>query len=128
MGVLVTPKGISRAEFGGIRGKVVEVVKLPLIAEGIVGEVGSRSLSNVIQQSLPVAYLARIKLEQGNPEYCRQAMSRRCYRWSSGRMPPHPVRLATLADVQITTRYQRPIEFVMPALKKVLGLVVDNQP
>jgi hypothetical protein len=37
------------------------------------------------------------------------------------------VRLATLADVQITTTYRRPIEFVVPTLSKALGLVVDNK-
>lgn len=126
MGVLLTPKGISRAEFGGIRGKVDSVIKLPLLGEGILGSVGSRSLSNSIQQLLPAPYVAWVKLEQAEPKFCQATMSRRCYRWSSGRVPEHPVRLATLADVQITTGYQRPIEFVIPALKKLLGLVVDN--
>ena len=127
MTVLLTPKGIPRAQYGGIPGTVVEVLKLPLLGEGLLGVVGNRALAQSIQQGLPVPYLVRVRLEQAEPRYCLQALSRRCYRWSSGRLPPHPVRLATLADVQITTVYRRPIDFVMPALRRALGLVVDNQ-
>ncbi|MEB3172588.1 MAG: hypothetical protein VKL97_01860 [Cyanobacteriota bacterium] len=127
MTVLLTPKGISRAQFGGIPGRVIEVSKLPLQGDALQGVLGSRALSGSISQQLPVAYLARVELEQAEPRFCQQALSRRCYRWSSGRLPPHPVRLATLADVQITTAYRRPVEFVMPALRRLLGLVVDNQ-
>lgn len=127
MTVLLTPKGISRAEFGGIRGAVVEVNKLPLLGESVFGAVGSRSMAASIQQMIPSPYLVWVKLDLAEPRFCQQVLSRRCYRWSSGRLPPHPVRLASLADVQITTTYRRPVEFVMPALRKALGLVVDNK-
>ena len=127
MSVLVTPKGISRAQFGGIRGRVVEVTKLPLQGDGLLGVLGSRAMANIVQQQVPSPNLVRVELEQAEPRFCKQSRSRRCYRWSSGRLPPHPVRLATLADVQITTTYRRPIEFVMPALRQALGLVVDNK-
>jgi hypothetical protein len=40
MQALVTPKGISRAQYGGIPGVVVEVSKLPLPAEGIAAFAG----------------------------------------------------------------------------------------
>jgi hypothetical protein len=127
MSVLLTPKGISRAEFGGIRGRVVEVKKLPLQGEGLQSAIGSRALAASIQRGIPTPYLAWVKLDVADAQYCQQVLSRRCYRWSSGRLPPHPVRLATLADVQITTTYRRPIEFVVPTLSKALGLVVDNK-
>lgn len=127
MKVLVTPKGISRAEFGGIPGVVIAVTKIPLPQDALIGTVGSRALAGMIQQLLPSPYLVTVELEQSEQAFCQQALSRRCYRWSSGRLPPHPVRLVTLADVQITTYYRRPIEFVMPAVKRGLGLVVDNK-
>jgi len=127
MRVLLTPKGISRAQYGGIPGTVEQVTKLPLQTDGLLGVVGSRGLAATIQQQLPAPYVIRVRLEQAEPRYCKQALSRRCYRWSSNRLPPHPVRLATLADVQITTTYRRPIEFVMPVLQRALGLVVDNR-
>ncbi|MFM1812624.1 MAG: hypothetical protein RLZZ336_1562 [Cyanobacteriota bacterium] len=127
MSVLLTPRGISRAQYGGIPGVVSEVTRLPLPVDGVIGVLGSRSLAQAVQAALPAPYLVRVKLEQAEPRYCRQELSRRCFRWSSGRLPPHPVRLATLADVQITTTHRRPIEFVMPALRRFLGLVVDNR-
>jgi len=127
MTVLVTPRGISRAQYGGIGGVVVEVGKLPLPAEGIAGFAGGRTLAGTIQQSLPNAYLVRVKLNQADPKYCQQMLSLRCYKWSTNRLPPFPVRLGTLADVQINVQYRRPIEFVMPALRQAVGLVVENR-
>jgi hypothetical protein len=126
MQVLLTPKGMSRAQYGGIPGVVDEVGKLPLPAEGIAAFAGGRTLAGSIQQSLPSTYLVRVKLQQAEPAYCQQMLSVRCYKWSSNRRPPFPVRLGTLADVQITVQYRRPIEFVMPALRQALGLVVEN--
>jgi hypothetical protein len=127
MAILLTPRGISRAQYGGIPGKVVQVTKLPLQGDGLLGVLGSRALVTTIQRQMPAPYLVRVRLEQAEPKFCNQALSKLCYKWSSGRKPPHPVRLATLADVQITTTYRRPIEFVMPAVNQALGLVIDNQ-
>lgn len=127
MQVLVTPKGISRAQYGGIPGVVDEVGKLPLPTEGLAAYAGGRTLATSIQQAVGTAYLVRVKLEQQEPAYCQQMLSLRCYRWSTNRRPPFPVRLGTLADVQINVQYRRPIEFVMPALRQALGLVVENR-
>jgi hypothetical protein len=127
MKVLVTPKGISRAQYGGIPGRVIEVNKLPLQGDGLKGVLGSRALVAMIQAFTNSPNLVRVELEQTDSEQCQRSSSYNCYRWSSGRRPPHPVRLATLADVQITTNYRRPLEFVMPAIKNALGLVVDSK-
>lgn len=127
MQVLLTPKGISRAQYGGIIGVVTEVGKLPLPPEGLAAFAGGRTLATSIQQSVGGAYLVRVKLQQSEPAYCQQMLSLRCYRWSTKRRPPFPVRLGTLADVQINVQYKRPIEFVMPALRQALGLVVENR-
>ena len=127
MEVLITPKGVSRAQYGGILGVVDEVGKLPLPPEGIAAFAGGRTLAGSIQQSQGGAYLVRVKLQQAEPAYCQQMLSLRCYRWSTKRRPPFPVRLGTLADAQINVQYKRPIEFVMPALRQVIGLVVENR-
>jgi len=127
MQVLVTPKGISRAQYGGIVGVVDEVGKLPLPPEGIAAFAGGRTLASSVLQYVGGAYLVRVKLEQAEPAYCQQMLSLRCYRWSTKRRPPFPVRLGTLADVQINIQYKRPIEFVMPALRQAAGLVVENR-
>ncbi len=127
MKVLVTPKGISRAQYGGILGEVDEVGRLPLSGEALSAVAGGRSLGSAIGQALPTPYLVKVKLEVAEPAFCRQLLSRRCYAWSTNRVPPFPVRMGTQADVQITTIYRRPIEFVMPALRQALGLVVENR-
>ena len=127
MRVLVTPKGISRAQYGGIPGVVNEVGRLPLKGESLAAVAGGRSLAAAISQANPAPYLVRVKLQLANPSQCKQLLSRQCYAWSSRRVPPFPVRMGSQADVQITTIHRRPIEFVMPALRQALGLVVENR-
>ena len=127
MEVLVTPKGISRAQYGGIPGVVDEVGKLPLAPEALAVFAGGRTLASSIQRAVGTTYLVRVKLKQKEPIFCQQTLSVRCYQWSTNRRPPFPVRLGTLADVQINVQYRRPIEFVMPALRQALGLVVENR-
>lgn len=127
MSVIVTPKGISRAEYGGIIGVIEEVGKLPLPPEGVAAFAGGRTLSSAIQQVVSTPYLVRVKLQLAEPAYCQQMLSLRCYQWSTRRRPPFPVRLGTLADIQINTSYKRPIEFVMPALRQAIGLVEENR-
>jgi hypothetical protein len=127
MRVLVTPKGISRAQYGGILGSIKEVGRLPLAGEALAAVAGGRSLATAIGQVTPSPYLVKVKLQLANPERCQQLLSRQCYAWSTRRIPPFPVRMGSQADVQLTTIYRRPIEFVMPALREVLGLVVENR-
>ena len=127
MHVLVTPKGISRAQYGGILGVVDEVGRLPLSGDALAAVAGGRSLGSAIGQAVPAPYLVKVKLQVSEPVFCRQLLSRRCYAWSTNRVPPFPVRIGTQADVQITTIYRRPIEFVMPALRQALGLVVETR-
>ena len=106
---------------------MVEVNKLPLLGDSLLGLIGSRAIVASIEQSYPSPYLARVRLIQDDPKHCQKALSYQCYKWSSNRLPPHPVRLARMGDLQITTKYKRPIEFVMPALRRWFGLVVENQ-
>lgn len=127
MRVLVTPKGISRAQYGGILGEVDEVGRLPLSGEALSAVAGGRSLASAIGQAVPNPYRVMVKLQVAEPDSCLQLLSRRCYAWSTNRIPPFPVRMGTQADVQITTIYRRPIEFVMPALRQALGLVVETR-
>jgi hypothetical protein len=125
--VLVTPKGISRAQYGGIVGVVDEVGRLPYPGDSLAAVAGGRSLASAISKSFPTPYLVKVRLKQANPRFCQQLVSIRCYAWSTSRVPPFPVRMGTQADVQITTIYGRPIDFVMPALRQALGLVVENR-
>ena len=127
MAVLVTPKGISRAQYGGIPGTVDEVGRLPLAGEGLAAVAGGRSLAASVAQAISTPYLVRVTLKQAHPAFCQQLLSSRCYAWSTSKVPPFPVRLGAQADVQITTIHRRPIDFVMPALHQALGLVVENR-
>lgn len=128
MRVMLTPRGISRAQYGGIPGTITEVGKLPLLDEGVESYAGGRSLARVVTtQTGTSTYLVMVRLTQSDPSYCQQMLSRRCYKWSTNRVPPYAVRLGTLADVQIDVDYRHPVDFIMPFLRQSLGLVVDNK-
>ena len=127
MRVLVTPKGISRSQYGGIIGVIDDIGVLPLSGDAMAAVAGGRTLAGSISKVIASPYAVKVKLQIADQAYCNQIMSRRCYRWSTRRIPPFPVRIGTEADVQITTIYRRPIEFVMPSLRQALGLVVENR-
>jgi hypothetical protein len=127
MRVLVTPKGISRSQYGGIIGVVDDIGLLPLSGDAMAAVAGGRTLASSISKVIASPYAVKVKLQIADQKYCNQILSRRCYRWSTRRIPPFPVRIGTEADVQITTTYRRPIDFVMPFLRQALGLVVENR-
>lgn len=127
MKVLLTPQGISRAEYGGIEGKVVQVYKFPLSKDALKGILGSDALQNTILKQYNSPHVIKVSLQIQNEAYCGQIQSYRCYRWNTKKLPPQPVKLGSFADAQITTLYKRPIEFVLPALRKALGLVTENK-
>jgi hypothetical protein len=127
MTALVTPQGISRSQYGGIPGVVVSVGSLALSRTGLASAAGGQTNANIISEEIKGAYLVQVRLSIIDAQYCKQRQSFRCYRWSGKRTPPFPVRIGTLADVQFNVRYRTPIEFVMPAVRKAIGLVVENR-
>jgi HlyD family secretion protein len=44
------------------------------------------------------------------------------YHWSVGRGPSIQLTAGTLIQAEITTRQQRPIELVIPAIKRLTGI------
>ena len=126
MKVLVTPKGIARSEYGGITGTIDEVGRLPISSDGLASLAGGRSLANSISKFIPNPYIAKVNLDRSSNANCAYQISRLCYKWSTNRLPPFPVRIGSQADVQITTINRHPIEFVMPAIRRAFGFVTDS--
>ena len=119
MPVLATPSGYRRSEVGGIRGRVVSMAQLPSGMEDVSARVGVRSLAEVILQREPAPTLAVIALEQ---DPMGNVGNRGGYRWSTRTDLPFPPSVADRLEVEVTTRQVRPIELVMPALRRFFGI------
>ncbi len=66
--------------------------------------------------SARVVYAAIVRLE---PD--RAAVSG--YRWAVGAGPPIQLTSGTLTKAEITTRRQRPLDLVVPVMKRLTGVV-----
>lgn len=114
MPVIATPRGVDRSQYGGIRGKVVEVDRLPASRSQIVEQIGVGGISDQIQNSLEGPTQATLQLAT--------APGSQAYRWSGPVAPPLPVKVGDRLDVLITTGTIHPIEMVLPFLRRALGV------
>ncbi len=114
MTVIATPRGVDRSQYGGIRGTVVEVDRLPASRSQIVEQIGVGGISDQIQNSLEGPTQAILQLAK--------TPGTQSYRWSGPVAPPLPVKVGDRLDVLITTGAIHPIEMVLPFLRRSLGI------
>lgn len=119
MTALATPAGYKRAEVGGIRARVVYKSRLPGTLATVTSRVGIRSLAQEIMRQEPSPTLVILALERANHSGGKNSGG---YLWSSRSDLPFPPTPGTQLDVEITSRWVRPIELVLPSLKQLLGL------
>jgi HlyD family secretion protein len=113
----VTPTTVKREEYGGIIGTVERVSSFPVTQEGAARLVGNPEiLPGIMGQGPHVAVFARLEPDD-NP----QNMSG--LRWSaSPNGPDQEMTPGTTTTVRVTVEERRPIEFVIPALRQLMGL------
>lgn len=119
MSALATPAGLDRAQYGGIVAKVRWVSKLPSSPAEVAGRVGLPGVADLIDKRVGVPTEAVIALER-YPSNSRPGFSSG-YRWSTKGEPPYPIKPGDVLEVEVTTRRVRPIELVLPFLKKAFG-------
>jgi HlyD family secretion protein len=112
--VALHPANIKKEEFGGIVGTVVSASQYPVSPERIRAIVQNESLVQRFSAESP-QYITRIELET-DPSTISGL------RWSSGKGPPSVVTAGSLATAEITVQQRRPIELVIPALRKYTGI------
>ena len=120
MRVVATPAGLDRAQYGGIVGRVQWVAKLPSSPAEVAARVGLPGVAGLIDKQVGVPTEAVIALER-SPSNSTRGFSGG-YRWSSKGQPPYSVKPGDVLEVEITTRRIRPIDLVLPFLKKTFGL------
>jgi HlyD family secretion protein len=114
MPVRIEPSTVKREEFGTMVGTVVAISDFPMTPQGMAAVLHNENLVTRFSKE-GAAYAATVSLEQ-DPETVSG------YRWAVGQGPPLRLTSGTLTRAEITTRRQRPLDLVVPLLKRLTGL------
>jgi HlyD family secretion protein len=114
MAVQIAPTTVQPEEYGYLLGKVTYVSDLPVTARGIM-----RVLKNDV---LVKALTGGTPPQEVHVDLLPDARTDSGYAWSSPRGPAMKIQSGTLCDAAIVVDTRRPIEMVVPFLRKSSGL------
>jgi HlyD family secretion protein len=113
MEVRLEPSTVKREEFGTMVGTVETVSEFPITPQGMAAVLHNDSLvSHFSKDGAP--YAAAVRLEEDDTTATG-------YRWAVGKGPNLHLTSGTLTRAEITTRRQRPLDLVVPMLKRLSG-------
>ena len=118
MKALLTPVGMSRAQYGGFYGAVQSSSLLPQNEIEIVDQLGDPGAASEIIGQIMRPVQVKIKLQQSSDQ---SDPNKAGFVWSSQGKVPYPVREGDRLNLQITTQRIRPISLLIPWLKQVIG-------
>ena len=112
--IQIAPATVMPEEFGLMLGKVTYVSDFPATAKGMLLMLKSKELVSVLANGnapyeVRVDLLPDLNTESG-------------YRWSSSKGPPLKIRSGTMCTGDIIVRTERPIEMVLPLMRKYTGI------
>jgi HlyD family secretion protein len=114
MQVRIEPSTVKREEFGTMVGTVMTVSDFPITPQGLAAVLHNDTLvGRFSHEGAP--YAARVSLEQ-------DASTVSGYRWAVGQGPSIRLSSGTLIRAEITTRRQRPLDLVVPLIKRLTGI------
>ena len=128
MKALMTPVGMSRAQYGGFFGVVQSSSLLPQNQLEILNQLGDPGAANEIVAYVKRPIQVKIKLQQSSNH---SDTNKGGFVWSSQGKVPYPVRVGDRLNLQITTQKIRPISLLIPWLKRVIGVsppVIQGKP
>jgi len=114
MSVRIEPSTAKREEFGTMVGTVVSISDFPITPQGMAAVLHNDNLVSRFSKE-GAAYAATVSLDQ-DPETVSG------YRWAVGQGPPIRLTSGTLTRAEITTRRQRPLDLVVPLLRRLTGI------
>jgi HlyD family secretion protein len=114
MQVRVEPSTVKREEFGTMLGTVLTVSDFPMTPQGMAAVLHNDTLvTRFSHEGAPYAATVRLELDPSTISG---------YRWAVGPGPPLRLTSGTLTRAEITTRMQRPLDLVVPLIKRLTGI------
>ena len=113
-----TPLGYPRSQVGGIRFKVINSSQLSNVSSQVISKLGLSGFGESIGRKFVSPTMVTVDLEKDNSSNAQSP-----YSWSivpsTGEYPK--LKLGDVFDVELQTRTQRPIVFVLPFLNNIFG-------
>jgi HlyD family secretion protein len=114
MQVRIEPSTVKREEFGTMVGTIMTVSDFPITPQGMAAVLHNDNLvTRFSHEGAP--YAAMVSLEQDTTTVSG-------YRWAVGKGPPVRLSSGTLMKAEVTTRRQRPLDLVLPLIKRFTGI------
>ena len=112
--VRVAPNTVKREEFGTMVGTVMSVSDFPVTPQGMAAVLHNDQLVKLFSHD-GAPYAVAVSLQ-------RDPSTTSGYRWAVGQGPEIHLTSGTLAQAEITTRNRRPLDLVVPLIKKLTGI------
>jgi HlyD family secretion protein len=114
MTALVAPSTVKQEEYGMMLGRVTYVSDFPATSRGMRRVLKNEKLiSGLAGADAPYEIHADLLIDANTASK---------YKWSSSQGPPLKIQSGTLASAQITVATRRPVEMVIPLIKKYTGI------
>lgn len=113
MTVRISPSTVKPEEFGFIVGQIESISSQPVTPEEVRATLNNDQLAQRFAQDTPFRVRAIPELDRATPSG---------FRWTSSAGPPQAISSNTPCSAQVVIGRRRPIEYVIPALKKTFGL------
>jgi len=114
MEAMISPSSVKPEEYGFIKGYVSYVSDFPDTPAELMHNFQNEVLVKALTGEGPVTGL--------HVEMDRNPKTFSGYQWSSSRGPNLTLSGGTLCTAEVVTRWQRPVELMLPALRKTFGL------
>lgn len=109
MSALISPVTMAPQRDGNLLGVVESVSEYPVSFEAVVSLVGFPELASKLTQEQPrIQAMLALHADESTPSG---------YQWTSGKGPNLTLKSGTSAALSVTTRYIRPISYVVPFFK-----------
>jgi HlyD family secretion protein len=113
MEVRLEPSTVKREEFGTLIGTIATLSEFPITPQGMAAVLHNETLvTRFSRDGAPYAAVVRLQRDEGTASG---------YRWAVGTGPPIRLTTGTLTRAEITTRRQRPLDLVVPIIKRLTG-------
>jgi HlyD family secretion protein len=114
MAVRISPAGTRREEHGELLGTVLDVSSFPVSATGIRSLLQNETLAETLSHA-GAPYVARVALTE-RPDLPGG------YAWTTRHGESVALSSGGLATIEVTASQHRPLELVLPAIRKIFGL------